>query len=57
MLNLIEIVPEAYLGQFYPDVLKIVGEVKTAQDKLYYLFETTNAIFRNKPDIYAKDNN
>lgn len=38
MLNLIDIVPEAYLGQFYPDVIRVLVEVKTAQDKLYMLF-------------------
>lgn len=54
MLNLIETVPESYTHQFYPEIIKIIIDLKSTKDKLYLLFDTTSSYIRTRNDIYSK---
>ncbi len=56
MLNLIDIIPESYTQQFYPEIIKIVIDLKSANDKLYLLFDTASSYIRTRNDIFSKDN-
>ncbi len=56
MLNLIQTIPESYTQQFYPDIIKIVIDLKSANDKLYLLFDTASSYIRTRSDIFSKDN-
>lgn len=56
MLNLIETVPEGYSQEFYPEILRIIIELKSTKDKLYLLFETGSSYIRMKSEIYSKEN-
>jgi dsDNA-binding SOS-regulon protein len=56
MLNLMNTIPESYTQQFYPEIVKIVIDLKTANDKLYLLFDTACSYFKTRADIYSKDN-
>ncbi len=56
MLNLIDTIPESYTQQFYPEIIKIVIDLKSANDKLYLLFDTASSYIRTRTDIFSKDN-
>lgn len=56
MLNIIDTIPESYTNQFYPEIVKIVIDLKSANDKLYLLFDAATGYLRTRGDIYAKDN-
>jgi hypothetical protein len=50
MINLIETVPESYSQKLYPDVIKVIIDLKTANDKLYLLFDTICTYIKMKND-------
>lgn len=56
MLNLSEALPESFTTKLYPEVISLLTAVKSANDKLYYIFTSAADTFKNKSDIYSKDN-
>lgn len=56
ILNLNEALPESFTSKLYPEVITILTALKSANDKLYYLFITVCDTFKSKPDIYSKEN-
>ena len=56
MLNIVETIPESYTKQFYPEIINIVIDLKSANDKLYLLFDTVSTYIRTRNDIFAKEN-
>ena len=49
MLNLNETLPESFTSKLYPEVIQTVINIKSANDKLYYMFETIINTFKFKP--------
>lgn len=56
MLNINEALPEELTNKFYPEVIQTLTKIKTANDKLYYIFEICSLTFKNKSEIYSKEN-
>lgn len=54
MINLVETIPESFTQKLYPDVIKSIVEIKSANDKLYLLFETVSNYLKERSDIYTK---
>lgn len=56
ILNLAEALPESFTSKLYPEVITTLTALKSANDKLYYIFITISDILRNRSDIFSNEN-
>lgn len=56
ILNIQEALPGEFRDKFYPEGIDLLIAVKTARDKLYYLFETVFAQLRERNELYSEEN-
>jgi hypothetical protein len=56
VLNILEALPEDFSHKLYPEGIDLIVALKTARDKLYYLFETVSSQLRERNELYTDEN-
>ena len=56
MLNILEALPDDFSQKLYPEGIDLIVTIKTARDKLYYLFDTVSTQLRERNELYSDEN-
>jgi hypothetical protein len=56
VLNILEALPDDFSQKFYPEGIDFLVAIKTARDKMYYLFETATSQLRERNELFTDEN-